>query len=410
MEVALVPKSIPVLGSQSRYKILYGGRASAKSWSIARYLVTLAAFYPKRVLCTREMQNSIKDSVYRLLVDQINYLKLVPFYDIRSDGIRGKYGSEFLFKGLRHNISEVKSTEGIDICWCEEAEKISEDSWTILIPTIRQPKSEILISFNPEDENSPTYTRFVKQPPPDSSSAEITYLDNPWFPEVLRKEMEYDRRVDQEKYEFVWLGKPKRYSQACIFKGKVRVEDFDSPGPEDGVQFYFGADFGFSVDPTVLGRMFIRDSRLYIDYEAFGHGVELDDLHQFFASVPDSDKWKIIADSQRPDTISFLTRPFKAKNGTYYPGYNIVGAEKGKGSVEDGIQFLRGFEEIVVHPRCTGAKDNFENYKWKQDKITNEVLPIPEKGSDHWPDAARYALEPYTKAKVSIFDVFGGTE
>ena len=143
--------------------------------------------------------------------------------------------------------------------------------------------------------------------------------------------------------------------------------------------------------------MFIKDRKLYIDYEAYGHGVELMDLPQFFKTVPGSFEadWKIIADSARPDTINFLDQK----------GFCIEGAEKGKGSVEDGIEFIRSFEEIIIHPRCRGTKDNFENYKWKQDKITGEILPIPAEGSDHAPDAVRYALEPYIKKKVTIFDV-----
>lgn len=401
-------KARRVIGAQSRYKVLYGGRGGAKSYSFADALIAQTLHYPKRVLCTREMQNSIRDSVHRLLKDRIYALGLDNFFTINRENIYARSGAEFIFKGLHHNISDIKSTEGIDICWVEEAEKVCEDSWTILIPTIRNPDSEIWISFNPEEENSATYQRFVIHPPPNCTIAQINYDDNKFFPEVLRREMEYDKSRDFEKYEHVWLGKLKKYAQACIFRGKVRVEDFESPDVESDQQFYFGADFGFSVDPTVLNRMFIRERKLYIDYEAYGHGVELDDLHQFFATVPGSDRWKIIADSERPDTISFLARPFRAKNGTQYPGYHIVGAEKGKGSVEDGIQFVRGFEEIIIHTRCPGTRSDYENYRWKTDKITGDILPVPAEGSDHSTDATRYALEPYTKAKVSIFDVFGG--
>lgn len=391
-----------VLSQKARYKILRGGRGSAKSWSVARYLVIKAAFGGYRILCTREMQNSIRDSVYRLLTDQIHILKLDFYFEILRDGIRGRFGSEFLFKGLRHNISEIKSTEGIDICWCEEAEKISEDSWTYLIPTVRKEDSEILITYNPEEENCPTDLRFGKNIPPDCAWAEVNYNHNPWFPEVLRKEMEYDKRIDFEKYEHVWLGKYKKYADALIFKGKIRIEAFETP---NDVQLFFGSDFGFSNDPTVLVRMFIQNGSLFIDYEAYGVGVELTDLHQFFASVPGSDKWQITADSQRPDTISFLSQFFQGSDGTAYPGYDIIGAEKGKGSVEDGIEFLRGFEQIIIHPRCRGAIDNFTNYKWKQDKITEASLPIPASGSDHVPDACRYALERYIKSQTSVFDI-----
>lgn len=313
-------------------------------------------------------------------------MKLNDYFIITQDSIKSRYGSEIIFRGLKNNISEIKSLEGIHIAWIEEAEKVSQDSWDILIPTIREPNSEIWASFNPESESSPVYKRFVLSKREDAIVGLINWYDNEMFPEVLRREMEYDKRVDYDKYLHVWEGQVKKYSDACIFKGKVKVEEFEIPSD---AEFKFGADWGFSNDPTVLGRMFIRENKLFIDYEFYGHGVELNELERAFDTVPESRKWKITSDSERPDTISFMRRK----------GFNIVGAEKGKGSVEDGIQFLRGFEEIIIHPRCRGAIDNFTNYKWKTDRITQEILPIPAEGSDHWPDSARYALETYIKAK-----------
>ena len=397
-------KAQKVLGFPSRYKVLYGGRGSAKSHSIARSLVTRSLQSSIRVLCTREMQNSIKDSVHRLLTDIIDELKLGAFFTIQKDSITNLMGSEFIFKGLRHNISEIKSLEGIDICWVEEAEKVPEDSWMILIPTIRKKGSEIWISFNPDDEKSATYTRFVAKEGklvelPDCRRAEMTFRDNDLFPEVLRREFEWDLKNDPEKYEHVWEGKPKRYSNAVIFRNKIRVEEFEAP---EGVQFKFGADFGYAEDPTALVRMFIHEKKLYIDYEAYGIGVELDELHAFFESVPDSHNWSITADSARPETISHLSRP--TKDGLH-DGFMIDGSEKGKGSVEDGITFLKSFEAIVIHPRCTGSIDNFNNYRWKTDRITNEILPIPLDKSNHIPDACRYGLESWMKGGVTIFDV-----
>lgn len=381
-------KAKRVIGSKSRYKILEGGRGSAKSYSFADSLIIKTPREKLRVLCTREMQNSIRDSVHRLLVDRIDVLGYSPFFEIKRESIVAKTtGSEFLFKGLRHNISEIKSTEGIDICWVEEAEKVSENSWQVLIPTIRKENSEIWVSFNPENEKSPVYQRFVVNTPPSAAVAHLTFKDNKMFPEVLRREMEYDKKVDYEKYLHVWEGKIKSYGEACIFANKYRVEAFETPSD---TQFLFGADWGFSNDPTVLGRMFIKKNKLFIDHEFYAIGIEINELERAFETVPQSRKWKIVADSNRPDTISHL----RGK------GFNIIGAKKGKGSVEDGIQFLRGFEEIIIHPRCRGATDNFANYKWKQDRITQEILPIPADGSDHWPDSARYALEDYMKAKT----------
>lgn len=378
-------KAQEVLRQKSRYKVLYGGRGSGKSYAFANALISFA-LSDKRILCTREIQNSIRDSVHKLLCDRISFLGLDDYFVITQDSIKSRYGSEIIFRGLHgQNVSEVKSMEGISLVWCEESERITESSWEILIPTIREEDSQIWVSFNPENEKSATHKRFITSPPPDCISACMTFRDNNLFPEVLRREMEYDKRVDYEKYLHVWEGQVKRYGAACIFSGKIFCEEFETP---DNAEFKFGADWGFSNDPTVLLRMFMRENILYIDYEFYAVGVEITELECAFDTVPGSRKWEIIADSERPDTISYMRRK----------GFNIVGAEKGKGSVEDGIQFLRGFEKIIIHPRCRGALDNFTNYKWKVDKITQEILPIPADGSDHAPDSARYAMERYIKS------------
>lgn len=378
---------MPVLETlNKKYRCLYGGRGSGKSTAFASWLI-LKALSNKRILCCREIQNSIRDSVHRLLTDCINDMGLTDYFIITQDSIKSRYGSEIIFRGLKNNISEIKSLQGISIVWIEEAEKVSEVSWQTLIPTIRGDDAEIWVSFNPESESSPAYKRFVLNPREDMVVGFLNWEDNEYFPDTLKKEMEYDRKVDYEKYLHVWEGQVKRYGEACIFAKKIEVGEFDTP---EGVQLYFGADWGFSNDPTVLARMWMKDNILYLDYEFYAVGVEINELERAFDTVPGSRKWRIIADSERPDTISYL----RGK------GFTIVGAEKGKGSVEDGIQFLRGFEKIVIHPRCRGAVDNFSNYKWKQDRITQEILPIPADGSDHWPDAARYALEPYIKSKV----------
>lgn len=313
-------------------------------------------------------------------------MKLDDYFIITQDSIKSRYGAEIIFRGLKNNISEIKSLEGISIAWVEEAEKVSQASWDILVPTIREEDSEIWVSFNPESEASPSYKRFVLERREDTITGFLNWNDNEHFPQVLHREMEYDKRVDFEKYQHVWEGMVKKYGEAVIFKNKIQVEEFITP---EDTQFFFGADWGFSNDPTVLGRMWMKDNILYIDHEFYAIGVEINELERAFDTVPGSRTWKITADSERPDTISFMRRK----------GFNIVGAEKGKGSVEDGIQFLRGFEKIFIHPRCRCAVDNFSNYKWKRDKVTNEILPIPAEGSDHWPDSARYALEMYIKAK-----------
>ena len=399
----VAPKMRPFVNSPYRYDIAHGGRGSTKSWTFGDITLARAAGERIKILCCREVQNSIRDSVHALLKTQIYRLGLEHRFRILQESIYSHAGAEFLFKGLRGNKMEIKSIEDIDICWVEEAAKVTRESWNYLVPTIRKPGSKIMVSFNPEEEKDETYQRFVIHPPPNSLVVEVNYWDNPWFYDTeLPAEMEYDKKTDFEKYEHVWCGKPKRYAAALIFKGKYRVESFETP---KDARFLFGADFGFSVDPTCLVRMFIKNRKLFIDYEAYGHGIELDDMHQFFEAVPESHKWEIRADSARPETISFLARPFLGKDRITRPPFHIVGAEKGEGSVEDGIQFLRGFEEVVIHPRCKGTASDFGNYKWKTDRITQEILPVPAPGSDHAPDAARYALERYMKSKATIWDI-----
>lgn len=389
MNVDFPDKVLPVLKAKKRYKVLYGGRGSAKSWTVAKHLVIKAAFSCIRVLCTREYQSSVKDSVYKLLCDQISKLGLEKFFDIQRDVIRGIYGSEFIFKGLKNNPEEIKSTEGIDICWVEEADKVSKLSWNILIPTIRKEDSEIYITFNPEEEKSETYQRFIVNANEDVIKLELNFNDNPWFPEVLRKEMEYCKKVDFEAYEHIWLGKFKKYSQSLIFGNKFVIESCESP---EFQEFLFGADWGYADDPTTLLRMYIDNKILYIDYEAYSAGIEINDIPSFFKQVPESNLFTIRADSARPDTISYVS-----DNG--YP--KIEAAEKGKNSIIEGIQFIRSFEKVVIHPRCVHTIDEFKNYRWKTNKVTGEILPLPEDKWNHCIDAIRYALEPYMKNKQS---------
>ena len=192
--------------------------------------------------------------------------------------------------------------------------------------------------------------------------------------------MEYCKRVDYEKYLWVWEGEYRKVSDALIFKGKFRVDDFETP---QDAQFYYGADWGFSVDPTTLVRCYVKDSRLYIDYEAYGVGVDIDKTPELFDQVPDSRRWSIVADSARPETISYLQRA----------GFNIRGAHKGQGSVDDGIAYIRAFEEVVIHSRCKHVAEEFKTYSWKCDKLTGLPTPIPEDKNNHTIDALRYALE-----------------
>lgn len=220
---AQFPTKLKQLFIPSRYKILYGGRGGAKSWGVARALLLKGSKKKLRILCAREVQTSIGDSVLQLLEDQIRQLGLQDFYEVQKTTIIGKNGTTFGFEGLRHNVSSLKSWEGADICWVEEAVTVSKNSWDVLIPTIRKEGSEIWITFNPELEEDETYQRFVLNPPGSSVLIEMSWRDNPWFPEVLnheRLEMKENRPID---YENIWEGKPRQAVEGSIYAGELEA-------------------------------------------------------------------------------------------------------------------------------------------------------------------------------------------
>ena len=376
-----------LLQKKQRYKIAYGGRGSAKSWTFARALLILAANKCVRILCARELQNSIKDSVYKLLCDQIVDMELEDYYDVGAGYIRSACGSEFIFKGLRTNAQEIKSMEKIDICWVEEAQSVSEASWELLIPTIRAPGSEIWITFNPDLEDDPVYTRFIKRKRPNAIVVKINYWDNKWFPDVLREEMEYDKKNDYEAYLHVWEGYCRSASDAQILRGKWKVDLFTMP---KGIIPLYGADWGFSTDPTALTRSFIHEDTLFVDYEAWGLRVELDKTAALFDLVPGARNYVIRADNARPETISYMKR-----HG--YP--KIQGVKKWPGSVEDGIEYMRSYKQIVIHERCRHTAMEAKLYSFKVDKRTGDVLPDVEDKNNHCMDSIRYAHQPLIRQK-----------
>lgn len=399
MDVQL-PIALQSLFYPARYKIIYGGRGGAKSWSIARILVSIGAVRPLRILCGREYQTSIADSVHKLLGEQIVNLNLLGCYDIQQARILGSNGTEFLFKGMRHNIREIKSTEGIDIVWVEEAQVVSEESWEVLIPTIRKTNSEIWASFNPVEKTDPTYHRFITNTPPNALVIKVGWQDNPWFPEVLRKEKDYLKKVDYEAYMHIWEGEPRTISDAVILKGKYKVRSFETP---EDAELLYGVDWGFAKDPTVLIRCFIRDRKLYIDQEAYRVGIDLDRLGYpaydrrkgLFDEIPQTRKHLIFADRSRPETIRFMQQR----------GYNVRPADSWPGAVEDGIAFLRSFEEIVIHERCTHTVDEARLYRHKVDSQTGDVLPKIVDLNNHCWDAVRYALNKRIKHKFTARSV-----
>lgn len=373
----------------TRYKVAYGGRGSSKSWSFARKLLldVGSSPFPLRVLCARELQVSIRDSVHRLLCDQIDAMGLRFCFETGESYIRCSNGSEFLFKGLRHNAGEIKSMENISICWIEEAQAVSEDSWKLLIPTIRAPGSEIWVTYNPDQDTDPTHRRFAINPPPGAIVKKVNWCDNPWFPAELDAERRYMMETDPDAYQWVWEGECRTMTDAQVLKGKWIIEPFDPGTGWDGP--YFGADWGFSVDPTALVKAWVRDDCLYIEHETYGVGIEIDHLPSMFDAVPGAREYIIRADSARPETISFMRRH----------GFKMDPAEKYKGSVEEGVEFLRSFRRIIIHPRCKHTTEEAKLWSYKTDRLTGDILPVLVDAHNHCWDAIRYGLSPAIKAK-----------
>ena len=217
-----LPGKLSFLIEPHRYKVCYGGRGGGRSWSYARTLLTLGYTKPLRILCAREVQESIKQSVHKLLCDQIKLLGLEGFYKIQETTIKGLNGTEFSFAGLSTLTADnIKSMEGVNIVWCEEAHKIVKQSWVILIPTIRKAGSEIWASFNPELESDETYQRFIVNPPDDCVSVKLNWRDNPWFPEVLEKERLYCKKNNPKDYPNIWEGSCKPAVEGAIYYDEI---------------------------------------------------------------------------------------------------------------------------------------------------------------------------------------------
>lgn len=391
-----IPAAFAGLFQPARYKTYFGGRGAGRTTNFTRALLIDAAQTPQIILCTREYQNSIADSVHRALTQQIKELNLGYYFRVTDNYISSICGSEFIFKGLR-NIDELKSTEQIGKCWVEEAHRMTKRSWEILPPTIRANNSEIWVSFNLEDVESPTYQKLVVNPPADSIVRKVNYDENPFFPAVLEKERQdalrlireaksdSERAQAQADYDHIWLGEARRMAAAGVLK-RWEIREFETPRD---ARFFHGADWGFAVDPTALVRSFIQDDALYIDMEAFGRGIEIDDTPKLFEEIPTSREWPIKADNSRPETISYMSRK----------GFAIDAAEKWNGSVEDGIAHLNGFTRIYIHPRCVNVAREARLYSYKVDRITQEILPIIVDANNHGWDAVRYSLDGYIQSR-----------
>lgn len=365
----------------ARYKGAHGGRGSGKSQFFGDLWLDENVGGKVDVVCLRETLKSLEFSVKKLLESKIERFNAGAYFEVQDRRILSSHGGVTIFEGMQnHTADSIKSLEGFDRAWFEEAQNASDKSLTLLRPTIRKPGSQMWFGWNPSKETDPVDV-LLRGPelPPDSIVVQANYMDNPWLPDELRAEMEFDRRRDPDKYAHVWLGEYQRNSEARVFRNWT-IEEFERP---PGTVFRLGADWGFSIDPSVLVRCSIDGRRLYVDYEAYQVGCEIDNLPELFTSVPEAEKWQITADSARPETISYMQ-----KHG--FPRINP--AVKGARSLEEGVEFLRSFD-IVVHPRCKHTIDELTMYSYKRDPLTGVVIPVLEDKNNHIIDALRYACE-----------------
>ena len=397
----LVPLFAPPRGV-FQYRAMYGGRGSSKSFSAALMASIWGYAEPLRILCTREHQNSIAESFHAELKAAIaSQPWLEDHYDVGRDYLRGRNGTEFIFRGLRHGVNSIKSLAKIDLTIVEEAEDVPELSWLALEATVfRQPRSELWAIWNPRTESikgadgrwtgSPVDARFRKEPPQRSSIIEVNWQDNPFFPpgldELRRREQ---RRLDPNTYAHVWEGAYLTQSEAQIFAGKFVVEEFEPTEEWDGP--YQGLDFGFAQDPTAAVQVYVHDGRLWIRREAGRTKLELDETAAHLTSaIPGFEQSATRADSARPESISYLKRH----------GLPLIEAvAKWPGSVEDGVEFIKSFAGVVIHPDCPQTAREFRLYSYKVDRLTDEIRPIIVDAHNHFIDALRYALGPMIRQR-----------
>ena len=393
----LIPERMELILYPRRFKVFYGGRGSSKSRTCISYLIEKARFRNSRVGCFREIQNSIKESSYAGLVDEINRKGHTQEYRcIDGEITHHSTKSKFVFRGLWRNITAIKGMAGLTDVFCEESENISQISWDTLIPTVRAAGSEIIIVFNPNKETDPTWTNFVEPyidkmvdgiyQDDDIVVVNVNYVHNPWFTEELKQHMNQMKAVDYDRYLWVYEGKFNKRSDEQVFGGKWLVDNFDVKPEWHGP--YFGMDFGFSTDPTAMVEVYIEElpggrRNIYINREYGKVGLEITDTPSAMEqSFPMAKRARWYADCARPETISHIKRS----------GFDIHPCTKWPGSVEDGVTWLRGCDSIIIHERCKEMQNEAAMYSYKVDKLTGNVLTDIVDAFNHYWDAVRYAL------------------
>ncbi len=384
-----------------RYKGLKGGRASAKSHFLAELAVETMIMDPYTdMVCLREVLKSLKFSAKKLIELKIEAFGAGNLFRVLDNEIRrlGKDGTStgiIIFQGMQdHTAESIKSLEGFNRAWFEEASRMSSRSLELLRPTIREESSEIWFSWNPDQETDPIEEFLVKNTPENAILTHLTFHDNPFCPEVIKDEARIWYKDDPDSYGHVWLGDYNTKSDDQVLGGKWNVEEFEVDPSWDGP--YYGADWGFSTDPNAIIQCFVDEvaNKLYVRREVWGLHIEIDDTPEFFDRMVGAKNYTIRADNARPEMISHMKRK----------GYfRMVPAEMWPGSIEDGISKLRSYAQIVVHPECPKTAEECRLYKYKRDRLTDDILPDIVDKHNHCIDSLRYAIEPLTKRRQQSF-------
>ena len=389
-----IPQKLLPLFQPKRYKVIHGGRGSAKSWSVARALVSIGATKPIRVLCARETQKSIQESVHRLLKDQIESLGLDQFYTIQENKILGTNGTEFTFAGIRQQgVANLKSYEGTDICWVEEAQVVTKKSWDVLIPTIRKPGSEIWVTFNPELDTDETFSRFVVRPPEESIVIEMNWQDNPWFPPELDKERRQWLDRDPVGYLTTWEGKCRPAVEGAIYaneiestqrEGRIRAVPYD---PQLKVHTVW--DLGWNDSMSIICVQRVASEVRVVDYIEDSHRT----IDSYVMQLQER-KWNWGTDYIPHDGAH---RDFKSGKSTQELlqtlGRNVQ--VLARGNPEEGIRLAR-----MIFPRtyfdadrCTELVNHLKRYRRQINQVTQEAgAPLHDEHS-HAADAFRYLAQ-----------------
>lgn len=396
------------MDAHQRYLGFKGGRSSGKSHRFAEKLVERMVSDPNlQWACLREVQKSLKFSAKKLIVDKIHSLGVSHLFHILNDEIRHRSGKGVvIFQGLQdHTADSVKSLEGFDGIWAEEANSLSARSIEILDPTIRKEGSQLWFSWNPEEDADAVEQLFrdtgidtsyrddtTPQYGNDSLAIHINYMDNPWLPKVSLAQAIKARSIDPEKYEHVWLGGYNVKSDSQVFAGRWVVQEFE-PGPSwDGP--YYGLDFGFSTDPTAAVECWRNDSKLHVRRACGRRDLDLDDTAEYIENrIPGFVEEVVQADSARPESISHLK---KSKDpGKAIPRIRAV--VKWPGSVKDGIEWIKSHDQIIIHPDAEPVAKEARMYRYKVNKAGEVLSEVVDKNNHYW-DAIRYAFSKLIKS------------